>query len=924
MGEKNKTTLNNSTGSTLDELIVNLNSSKQGLSHQNAKNRLKDYGYNEITKEKKAPHFMLFVDQFNDYLIVVLLVAAAISALLHEYVDAIAILAIVILNAIFGFIQEYKAEKSIEALKSMMTPVAKVKRDNMEETIDAALLVPGDILVLETGDRIAADAILIKTVNMQAEEAALTGESASVSKHESAEINQLAPIHQQKNKVFMGTHIVSGRGLAIITETGMKTELGKIAELVQSIEKLETPIQKKMGTLGRKIGNLVLLVSIMVTVMGTAQAHLRGEDLADSFFEMFLIGVSLAVAAIPEGLPIVITLSLAVGVQKMSKRKALIRRLPAVEALGSATVICSDKTGTITENKMTVVEIDQGELKVDLGKMRYDDDSSIEQLNPEKIDFHNGLHLLLSSATLCNNAQIYNVNGNKDFSYSGSSTETAILVATNAHGLSKTEMENKYPRIGELSFDSSRKRMSTIHSMENGELIIFSKGAPEVLAERCSHIRYNDKKIKFTKELKEKTCQDVEKAAQRGLRVMAFAYKKINKWTKEDASDEVEKDLVYLGTMAIIDPPKREVRHAVSECRQAGIHVIMITGDHHATAEAVAREIGLIFGQRTLVMTGEQLDKIDDSELEGLIDTAAVFARISPEHKLRIVKSLQAKGHVVAMSGDGVNDAPAVKAADIGVSMGMTGTDVTKETSDMILADDNFSTIVHAVEEGRITYDSMQKFIRYMLSCNVAEVLIIFLAILFGWDVPLVAIQILWVNIVTDALPALAMAVDPPDEFIMYRPPRKPTSPILSPSMLRYIFRVGAIITIGTLLIYWSYNGYGLEIDETTRKAQTMAFTVLVFFQFWNAFNATTETERLIGRKFFRNKWLLAAVLISFLLQVSVVVVEPFHEVFKTSSLTSLDWFIAFALTSSVFWLEELNKWVRLKRHGGIMVFDGW
>ncbi|MHA1911969.1 MAG: cation-translocating P-type ATPase [Candidatus Kariarchaeaceae archaeon] len=924
MGEKIKTTQNGSNGSTLDEVITNLNSSKDGLSKKEAKNRLKDYGYNEITKVEKATQFMLLLDQFNDYLIVVLLVAATISALLHEYVDAIAILAIVIINAFFGFIQEYKAEQSIEALKSMMTPVTKVKRDGMEETIDAALLVPGDILVLETGDRIAADAILVKTVNMQAEEAALTGESASVSKHESAEINPLAPIHQQKNKVFMGTHIVSGRGLAIVTETGMKTELGKIADLVQSIEKTETPIQKKMSTLGRKIGDLVLVVCIAVTLLGTTEAYFRGDDVVDSFFEMFLIGVSLAVAAIPEGLPIVITLALAVGVQKMSKRNALIRRLPAVEALGSATVICSDKTGTITENKMTVTEIDQGENKIDLGKMRYDDDSTIEQITAKTINFDNGLHLLLASATLCNNAQIYKVNGTEGHSFSGSSTETAILVATHDHGLIKTELENKYPRIGELVFDSSRKRMSTIHTFENGEMILFSKGAPEVLAKRCSHIRYNGSKVKFTEKLKEKTCNDVEEAAQRGLRVMAFAYKKIKKWDKEDPADEVESDLVYLGTMAIIDPPKKEVRHAVSECRQAGIHVIMITGDHHATAEAVAREIGLIFGQRTLVLTGEQLDKINDEELSELIDTAAVFARISPEHKLRIVKSLQDKGHVVAMSGDGVNDAPAVKVADIGISMGITGTDVTKETSDMILADDNFSTIVNAVEEGRITYDSMQKFIRYMLSCNVAEVMIIFLAILVGWDVPLIAVQILWVNIVTDALPALAMAVDPPDEFIMYRPPRKPTSPILSPSMIRYIFRVGAIITIGTLFIYWSYNGFNLLIPETDKKAQTMAFTSLVFFQFWNAFNATTETERLLGRKFFRNKWLLGAVFISFILQVSVVIIEPLHEVFNTSSLTAMDWIIVFMLTSSVFWFEEFYKWLRLKKHGGMVVYDGW
>ncbi|WP_428846263.1 calcium-transporting P-type ATPase, PMR1-type [Metallumcola ferriviriculae] len=865
----------------VEESMKKLKTSAKGLKEKEAKKRLEQYGPNRIKEQKGKSPVLMFLGQFTDFMVLVLIAATVISVMLGEIADAVTILAIIILNAVLGFIQEFRAEKSMEALKQLTAPEAKVMRNGEETKIPAAKLVPGDIIILDTGDRIPADCRLLEGSNLQLEESALTGESVPVKKVNSVITDNRVALGDQENMLFMGTSITRGRGHALVVGTGMNTEMGNIAGMMQEVGDSETPLQRRLAGLGRWLVFFCILVCVVVVVTGI----LRGEPV----YRMFLAGVSLAVAAIPEGLPAIVTVALAIGVQKMIRRNAVVRRLPAVETLGCATVICSDKTGTLTQNQMTVRRLWLGK-EHEVSGDGYEPKGEFSILG-KRVKPKGQLETALKIAAVCNNSNLTK-NGIKvgglfrkkesTWHINGDPTEGALLVMAAKGGIWRESVEKKEQRIYELPFDSDRKRMTVVMEDGKGNRTAYTKGAPDVILKRCSHFLQDGEVRVMDSKMRDVISDENTLLAGQALRVLALAYRPADRLDEE----ELESEMVFVGLAGMIDPPRPAAVKAIDTCKQAGIMPVMITGDHQATAWAIAREMGLLTGDKK-VLTGNQLDLLSDQDLAGEVEQVAVYARVSPQHKLRIVRALKDKGHVVAMTGDGVNDAPAVKEADIGVAMGKTGTDVTREASDMVLTDDNFATIVAAIEEGRAIYDNIRKFIRYLLSCNVGEVLTMFFAALAGLPLPLLPIQILWVNLVTDGLPAMALGVDNADKDVMLRSPRHPKESIFSRGLASKIMSRGFQIGLGTLLVFTLGVWLG---DGELAAARTMAFATLVFSQLFHVFDCKSERYSLFQVGVFSNSFLVIAVTCSVIMQLSVIYLPFFQPIFKTVPLNLFHW----------------------------------
>ncbi|MEM5869579.1 MAG: calcium-transporting P-type ATPase, PMR1-type [Candidatus Aenigmatarchaeota archaeon] len=858
-----------------EDVMKILESSENGLSEQEAKQRLEKFGLNEIKEKKRISPLKIFLRQFKSFLIGILLVAAIVSFFLKEFLDASAIFAILMMNAFLGFYQEYKAEKAMESLKKMMVQKVKVIREGKQTEISSKELVPGDIIILEEGEGIPADARIIEAFGLATDESALTGESTPVEKQ--VKPIQDLPIAERNNMVFMGTYVARGRGKAIVVATGMNTEVGKIAKEIEEAEE-ETPLQKKLDKFGKWLGLLVLVVCFFVFVLG----YLEDLDIVDDFFT----AVALAVSAVPEGLPAVVTVALALGVNKMAKRNALVRKLSAVETLGCTTVIAADKTGTMTVNEMCVKKIWCSGKIVEVSGTGFEPRGEFfsegMRIEPTK---NKDLMLLIKAGLLCNNSTLEFKEGK--WHVVGDPTEAALLVLASKAGLAKQEKAEF-----EIPFSSERKLMTVVYK-QGKEFVAFTKGAPEKVLQLSTYILKKGKTERLSEKEKVKISFEMEEMAKQGFRVLALAYKRV----KKIEESKLEKDLTFLGFVGMIDPPRPEVKQAIETCKQAGIRVVMITGDHKLTALAVAKEIGLVEGEEE-VLTGEELEKMSEEELEEKVEKVTIYARVSPQHKSRIVKALKKKGHIVAVTGDGINDAPALKKSDIGVAMGIKGTDVAKEASDMVLLDDNFATIVNAVEEGRGIYDNIRKFVRFLLCLNFDEIALITTAIILSTmlpnlPLPLLPLQILWLNLLTDGLPALAITADPYEEDLMKKKPRNPKHGILH-GMLPFILMATLVNFISTFTIFiWSFNsGYSPE------KIRTMVFTTAVFFELFFVFNCRSENKSVFKKGFLDNKKLLVAVLISFLLQLLAVYHPFFQQIFKTVALGPKEFFVILAMSS--------------------------
>ncbi|MFC1691435.1 calcium-translocating P-type ATPase, SERCA-type [Nanoarchaeota archaeon] len=875
-----------------EEVIKSLNSHDTGLTEEECKKRLEEYGPNELQQREKISPMQILVRQFTSFIVIILLAAIVISLLIGERLDAIVIAIIVVINGIFGFVQEYKAEKAIEALKKLTALKAKVIRNGKEMEIDSRDLVPGDIVLLETGSKIPADARLIEAVALQIEEASLTGESVPTKKHTFVLTGKLL-VNDQANMVFMGTIVTKGRAKAIVTKTGMKTEFGKIAEKVQEVKEKLTPLQIKLKEFGKWLGYVTIGICVIVFLVGVLREFIGSGAVEIAFVnEMFLAAVALAVAAIPEGLPAIVTISLALGVKKMVKKNALLRQLPAVETLGCTNVICSDKTGTLTKNEMTVREIYANNSSIKVTGEGYEPEGRFVPAHHQKFD-ERDIDLLLRIGVLCNDSKLVFDENEKRWGIFGDPTEGSLVVAAEKAGLKKEALEKHFPRIDEIPFDSERKRMTTIHTIDSKKFA-YVKGAPDMILEECTQISINGRVTKLSDEYRKGILEQNEKFANKALRVLGFAYRELD---EKYNVEEVENELVFVGLQAMIDPPREEVKEAIVKCRDAGINTVMITGDHKATAVAIAKELGL-FKEGDKALAGAELDKLNDEQFIDIVDKVSIYARVSPEHKVKILEALKKKGHIVAMTGDGVNDAPALKKSDIGVSMGITGTDVAKEASDMVLVDDNFASIVNAVEEGRGIYDSIKMFVQYTLSSNLGEILVIFLAILIGWPLPLIAIQILWVNLLTDGLPGLALGLDPYDPDIMKRPPRKRKEKIITKEVIYNILIVGVVMMLGTLGMFY---GYGVD----SLKAKSIAFTTLIMFQLFNVMTYKAKNFKL---EFSRTRYLIGAVVISIVLQFAVLYLPFLNTAFKTVPLGIVDWVGVVLVSCTLFVILEARK----------------
>ncbi|MDI6735794.1 MAG: calcium-translocating P-type ATPase, SERCA-type [bacterium] len=874
----------------IETIFNEFSTSENGLSFEEVRTRMAKYGENTLKQTKKISPLSIFLNQFKGFIVGILIAAIVISVFIQEYLDAQVIAVILILNAILGFIQEYRAERSIEALKKLISLKAKVIRDGRLQEIPAAEVVPGDILVLEEGAQLTADARLILSINLETQEASLTGESTPVEKNIDL-LEEHLPVADQKNMVFSSTIITRGRGRAVVVATGMETEIGKIAEMIQEAEKGLTPLQLSLKQLGHRLGMLTLGICFIVFIVGAMKT---GE-----YLKMFIAAIALAVAAIPEGLPAVVTISLALGVERMIKKNALLRKLPSVETLGCTTVICSDKTGTLTCNQMTVERMFVNDEVISVTGSGYLKERVA--ISPEKFE------LLLRIGALCNDANINDANINdaniEEKKVIGDPTEASLIVNAAKAGLIKQELEKMSPRVAEIPFDSKRKMMTTIHQTGD-KLVAYTKGAPDILLERCTQIYINGKIMELTAADKEKIYRSNEGFAQDALRVLGFAFKETQN------PNPTEDNLIFVGLQAMIDPPRKEVKEAIKKCRIAGIKVIMITGDHKLTALAIATKLGII-GE---VLTGKELDEIEDL-YEEIVEKVSIYARVSPEHKMKIIEALKRNGHVVAMTGDGVNDAPALKEADIGIAMGITGTDVAKEASDMILTDDNFASIVNAVEEGRTIEENIKKFVTYLLSSNLGEVLTIFIAIIIGLPMPLLALQILWINLMTDGLPALALGIDPPDIGLMKRKPRRKDDNILSTKRFVWMLGIGLIMMISTLGIFHLYKP-----GENLDYARTIAFTTLMMLQMFNVMNCRSGYTS-VFRGFFSNLWLLSAIVISITLQL-LVIYTPLSGIFHTMPITLIDWGYILLVSASVLVFGEIVKVIRhwTRKRGGVLL----
>ncbi|GGI97436.1 calcium-transporting ATPase [Alicyclobacillus cellulosilyticus] len=864
------------------DCLALLSTTPEGLTPEEAEARRRRYGSNQLMEGEKLSLLTVFFNQFRDFMILVLIAATLISGLLQEYTDAVTILAIILLNGILGFLQEVRAERSLAALKELTAPTAKVRRAGRVEVVPARDLVPGDIVILEGGDRIPADGRLLVTHGFDVEESALTGESLPVHKQANLYVDPVASLGDRRNMVYMGTMATRGKAEMVVTETGMNTEMGKIAGLMQQSEEMLTPLQRRLDQLGRVLVWVALAITVLVVITGV----LHGQDV----YQMFLAGVSLAVAAIPEGLPAIVTIALALGVQRMIKRNAIVRKLPSVETLGCATVICSDKTGTLTQNRMTVQRVWADGQWYRVSGSGYNpvgefviDDHPIQPLRRPV------LRRLVEIAQVCNNAQLVETSGadgGPAWEVQGDPTEGALLVMARKAGWQ--EGDGPYRRIDEIPFDSERKLMSVL-VQAGDEVYLFTKGAPDVLLARSKFILTDGREEPMSNHLRRQVAAANQQMAAAALRNLGFAYRRFKSVEAAKAHRNPEDDLVFVGLAGMMDPPREEVYDAIARCHQAGIRTVMITGDHQETATAIARQLHIL-PEDGLVVSGQELDDMRDEELEERIDRVYVFARVSPEHKLRIVKALQARGEVVAMTGDGVNDAPAIKQADIGIAMGKSGTDVAKEASALILADDNFATIVAAVEEGRGIYDNIKKFIRYLLASNVGEILTMFAAMLAGLPLPLLPIQILWVNLVTDGLPAIALGVDPAEADIMNRPPRRVDEGIFAQGLGVKILSRGVLIGLVTLGVFiWS-----LRVQSgSLARAQTLAYITLTLAQFILVFDCRSVHGGIFKRNLFENRWLILAVASSLALFLLTIYVPPIAKVFGTVRPTSVEWLVA-------------------------------
>jgi P-type Ca2+ transporter type 2C len=910
----------------VEEVVAELGCDPQrGLSSEEARARLERYGPNELEAEKPVPAWRRFLAQFRDTLVILLLIATAVSVGLWAYerdsalpYEGLAIFAIVLLNGILGYVQESRAERAVAALRAMSAAEASVVRDGERRSVPASELVPGDVILVEEGDTIPADARLVQSTALQASEASLTGESLPVQK-DVRPIEEEVGLGDRSNMLFSGTAATYGRGRAVVTATGMQTELGRIAGMLRRAEDEATPLQKELDRTGKLLGAIVLVIAavIVATIL-----LVEGVREPAAIFDVLILGVALAVAAVPEGLPAIVTAVLAIGVQRMARRNAIVRRLPAVETLGSATVIASDKTGTLTKNEMTVRTVVTASGRADLGGTGYAPEGELQRdgrpVNDEPLRAE--VERALRAADLANNATLSHDDGR--WSVQGDPTEGALIVAARKVGLAQEALDSRFERVGEVPFSSERKLMSTVHrDAEKPErLAAFAKGAPDVLLPRCSHEILGDEARPLTDERREEIRVANERLAGEALRTLGVAFRSLPPDELDgEVDDHIERDFVFLGLVGMIDPPRAEVRDAVDLAKGAGIRPMMITGDHPKTAAAIAQELDISAEGRAI--TGSELERLPDEELEQEVRESSVYARVNPEHKLRIVRALQKNGQVVAMTGDGVNDAPALKTADIGIAMGITGTDVSKEAADMVLTDDNFASIVAAVEEGRSIFSNIQKFLRYLLSSNIGEVFTMFFGVVLAGVIgleaggaavalPLLATQILWINLVTDGPPALALGLDPADPAVMDRPPRPQGSGVITRRMWAGIAFVGLVMAAGTLFVLdYALPGGQLEGSGELPYARTMAFTTLMLFQLFNVPNARSD-ERSAFHDLFRNPWLWAAIALSLLLQFLVVYAPPLQPAFGTVALSPGDWLLCAVVASSVLWLREISKLV--------------
>jgi len=898
----------------VEDVLRALNTSRRGLSDEEVERRLREYGPNMLQEKKRVGPFQIFLRQFQDIFVLMLLAAIVISLLsvymkgaaatLEDYADAITISIIVILNAVVGFVQEYRSERAMEALREYAAPRARVLRDGKEKIIPAEQVVPGDILLLESGDRIAADGRIIESIDLRTNEAVLTGESTPIDKH-TEPVRVDAPIGDRRNMVYMGTHVIYGRGRAVITATGMNTEFGRIAGMIQEAEEKTPPLKVKLNQFAKTLTKFIIVVCVVIFLLEI----IREPDALEfeNMIEYFMTVVALAVSAVPEGLPAIVTIALALGARELAKHNAVIRKLAAAETLGSTTVICSDKTGTLTKGEMTVRRIYCDDRAVEVTGSGYEPEGEFT-LNSDPIDPKDdeALSLLLRIAALCNNSHLEN--DGEQWRVTGDPTEGALVVAAYKAGLKQEDLERQYPRVGEIPFSSERKRMTTIHSVAD-EVYAYIKGAPEVILERCSRIYEKGKESQLTDHKRKQILKVNEEFAGNALRVLAFAYRRLAE-SKGPYKENIENNLVFVGLIGMIDPPREEAIEANRLCKKAGIKTVMITGDHKLTAVAVAKEIGIL-EEEGLVLTGEELNRMSDEEFEKIVEDVRVYARVSPEHKLRIVNALKKKGHIVAMTGDGVNDAPALKDADIGVAMGITGTDVTKEAADMVLMDDNFATIVNAVKHGRIIYDNIRKFAFFLMRSNFDELAVIATFALLGMPLPLTAAMILWINLVTDGGPATALSFDPPLEDVMARPPRDPKQGILYGRLLQVIisFICQYLGTTGIFILVYEYGflAEGLGEAERLTLARSMCFTQATLRELLIVWNCRSERRSAFRLSWTSNKFLLVSVLISILGTVALLYVPFLQTMFETVPLNIQQWLLVGSIaTSGLLLLPEL------------------
>ncbi|MBK5293620.1 MAG: cation-translocating P-type ATPase [Acidobacteriia bacterium] len=875
-----------------------------GRSEAEATRRLAEHGRNELVGTGIRSPWLILWEQLTGLMVVILIIAAILSAVLGDYKDAIAIGAIVVLNAILGFSQEYRAEKAMAALKKLAVPSVRVRRDGEVREIPAFQLVPGDVVLLEAGNFVAADCRVLESAGLQTHEAALTGESEPIRKITDAIDQPELPLGDRHNMAYMGTFVTAGRGQAVVTETGMRTELGRIATLIQTVKREPTPLQRRLNQLGKGLAIVALLLVAVIFVLGL----LRGEELK----LLFLTVVSIAVAAVPEGLPAVVTIALTLGAQRMLKRRVLIRKLPAVETLGSVTVICTDKTGTLTQNRMTAAVLQLADERLDLAPEPRSGDK--ETLTGDQ----SGFGLLLAGGALCNDALIQTGGDQANpLAPSGDPTEAALAIAAARFGLMKHELERVLPRIAEAPFSSERKRMTTVHRLPSdpdpiafdigigrdgvhAPYIAFTKGGVDKLLDISGTVWVKGKAEPLNQSWRDQLAKGHETLAKNGMRVLGVAFRWLDS-APEVADQALERDLTLVGMIGIIDPPRPEAAAAVAKCKTAGIRPVMITGDHPLTAQYIASQLG-ITGEGP-VLTGQEMDRLSVAELELLAESVPVYARVSPAHKLKIVEGFQRRGHIVAMTGDGVNDAPALKKADIGVAMGITGTDVAKEAADMVLLDDNFATIVDAVEEGRVIYDNVRKFIRYILTTNSGEIWLMLAAPLFQMPLPLLPLQILWINLVTDGLPALALGVEPPEPDTMRRPPYRPNENIFGRGLGRHVIWVGLLMGILSLAPgYWYWRA-------GDPNWQTLVFTTLTLSQMAHVVAIRSERQSLFQMGLLSNKPLLGAVSLTVVLQLALVYVPFLQVFFKTNPLPLPDLALTIALSAVIFVAVEIEKW---------------